>query len=59
MVMPDDVRDLTVILHLREDPLAYRSMGLHLTTLVWRKRPSFLEHGGRQAHLANVVQQTR
>ena len=55
VVMPDDRRDLGVLVDVGEDPLADRRVLLHLASLLERQRAGLLEEPRREADLADVV----
>ena len=52
---PDDVSDLRIVVDVAEDPLADLGVLLHLPALLEGQRPRLLEEAGRQADLADVV----
>ena len=55
VVMANDLRDLRVVVNVREDPLSDNGVLLHLAPLFERQGAGLLEQTGRKPDLADVV----
>ena len=58
MVVPDDLRDFLIVVHIRKDPLTNRRMLFHLTALLKRESAFFFKESWSESNLSNVVDQT-
>ncbi len=55
VVVPDDRRDLRVVVNMGKDALPDRGVLLHLPTLIKSQRPGLFEETGRKPDLPDVV----
>src|SRR4051794_37970407 len=57
-MVPNDGRNLSVVLDSGKNPFADHAVLLHHAPLVQRQRPWFLQEPGRQTNLADVVNES-
>ena len=55
VVMPNNVGDISIVVHVREDSLADLGVRLHDPALLKTQRPLLLEETRRQTHLSDVM----